>query len=221
MQPGNPLVRMLMRIVGFLSLGTGIVLLFMQITSHKSGAGPAATAVVEKPPVARPSPKVVRKKSPKPPTPLSTIKLTGVHPEIGFRRFDIQLKKQDGWFDTGIPVTAGTALLVWNRNIRERTFQAMIGDVVLSPQGKNNQICVYTSTDQDDLKKNGPDYYEQYMIMPPNVLRTLKIRILPDISDDGDYVVKVSTSHFQATPPGPLTPSQEREEAALVKWNQQ
>lgn len=153
------------------------------------------------------------------PKPLSTIKLTQVHLELGYRRFDIQLKKQDGWFDTGIPVTAGTALLVWSRNNRDRTVQAMIGDVVLFPQGTINHIRVYTSTDQDDLKKNAPEYEEQYIIMPPNVLRTLKIRILPDISDDGEYVVKVSTTKFQPNRTGPLTPSQEREEAELVKWD--
>ena len=224
MQDDNPAVRFSMRIVGFASLAVGAAMLFTQLTSPQPSATPASTPIMDQRPAPRAPSKATRKKSSVPLKPVSTVKLSQVVADLGYHRFDIKLSKQDGWFDTGIPVTAGTSLLMWSPSGggSSRWVEAMLGDTVLFPHGKNNHIVVTTSTSKDDLQKNLPDVEEQYLMMSPSELHRLKIRVFPDTApDEIDYTVKVSFSNFSPSQSGSLTPSQEREQAELMKWDRQ
>ena len=187
---------------------------------HNEAAVPKEPA----PPPSHPAPPPV----PEPKRPaISTLRLFYVNPEQ--HEFFIDLHKQDGWFDTGIPVSADVMFLEFcpggnGGPPNGGWVHAMIGNTVLNPQEmttNNFQIVVNTFAPGEDTNRGQGQRGQQYLEIPAQTLQTLKLKIDGDGSPDEIRQVAVKIYVRPKDPNQPLSPSQQREQAELGKWVKQ
>ena len=157
--------------------------------------------------------------------PVSTVRLFYVNPQQ--HEFKIDLKKQDGWFDTGIPVTADIMLLEFSVGQGPGTggfIRAMIGSNEIHPRGSTEFLQQIHLTTYSPGNEPGPslgDADAQFLPMAAQALQTLKLRIVGDNAPDelGQVMVKIYVR--PKDPNQQLSAIQQREQAELGKWVKQ
>ncbi len=156
---------------------------------------------------------------------LSSTALFAVHP--GQHEFKVLLHKEDGWFDTGIPITADISVYMWCLAIREsddphctNMVEAMIGSSILQPPSLGSNVHMFsfiTVPSDNDPRRNLSDKSSQYLTIPEPSTQTLKVRIFGDNGPaDLQYMVKVYVRPLDQSQV--LTAAQQREQTALAKW---
>ena len=164
------------------------------------------------------------KLAPKPkPVLLSTVKLEFATP-LSYK-FEIHLYKQDGWFDTHIPVAAGKEIYVWTSQPvgGNDWIKGMIGETVFYPPPRTggSNLTTIVALFPEDTPANTP-YCKtwQCVNIPPGVVKSLKLKVFPDNApDDVMYSVKVFDSGPSQAGPERFAPSKQREQAALAIWD--
>ena len=217
-------MRDLLRALGLVSIGLGLILYFAK---RQENVQPIIASAPQRAPVLSPAHKQVTthpaaKTAPKPNT-LSTIKL--VHDEPLDRAFVIHLFKQDGWFDTGIPISNGLMVFLScsfeqvGQLSNTRFVKAMIGNASIYPPAMHPEVTsirLVTITSDNDPRKGPSGDATQYLIVPGNSVSRLKLKIFPDTApDDLQYRV-----HLQIIPDqqNQLTTAQQNEVQELEKW---
>jgi hypothetical protein len=144
-----------------------------------------------------------------------------------FYRFEVHLYKQDGWFDTHIPITAGQELLLWNPQIAGSNawIKAMIEQAVIYPplqlNGPQSRALAIVALLPEDTPAN-TSYCKalQCMDIPPGDVKSLKLKVFPDSApDDVTYSVKVFDSDPSKAEPERFAQSKQREQNALAEWD--
>ena len=162
--------------------------------------------------------------------PVSTVRLFYVNPQQ--HEFKIDLKKQDGWFDTGIPVTADVEVLEFCLSDTPGIpacggwIQAMIGGTLFRPDSENGaaatiHILALPPGQNATAYQFGPGL--QMAHISPDAFQTLKLKIAdPNGSDELKKVmVKIYVRPVDPNQSQQLTAAQQRELAELGKWVKQ
>ncbi len=128
------------------------------------------------------SPKIAPRPTPVPKqVPLSTVKLIG-YPIRAIHDFEVHLYKKDGWFETQIPISAGTQVTIWNPHAPYNTgwIKVMIGDDVFSPlpePGLGEGMTIVAVFPDNDTTANKA---QQYVGIALGKVRTAKLKLFPD-----------------------------------------
>jgi hypothetical protein len=234
------LVRALVRTIGLLLIAFGAVLWIAQRASVKAPPPPAPVAVA---PAASPPTKHVRSHtqtsaapvaSPAPtPTPapvkaapLSTVKMIVSNPPTR-HDFIVHIYDQDGWFDTGIPVTADLTIGIYvvstaaGQTIPDTNWiRGLIGDKIIYPPKDLTVIggAVSTWAPGSTPSNRVPDGSPE-IPLPETAKTTLKLRIFPaGAAKDLQCRVKVFVYPADRAHPTAFTVAQQRELDELHKW---
>jgi hypothetical protein len=144
--------------------------------------------------------------------------------------FRVDLHKEDGWFDTGIPVTADIGVLEFCLSNGAAPcggwIQAMIGGTVFHPFAgdPNNQIInLATFLAGQDLNRSLYDQTAQFLPMPGQAAQTLKLRIAGDNAPDElrQVMIKINVRPKDINLPQQFTAPQQLEQVELAKWVKQ
>ena len=148
-------------------------------------------------------------------------------------RFTVDLHKEDGWFDTGIPVTADVEVFsfclsdVAGAPDCTGWVEAMIGGIGFHPistNGARPTIDVITLPPGQDSTpyQLGPGI--QYLHMTVQALQTLKLKITADANAPDELhkvMVKINVRPVDPNQPQQISTPQQRELAELAKWVKQ
>jgi hypothetical protein len=158
---------------------------------------------------------------------MSKVVLSYVNPEQ--HKFTIDLHRQDGWFDTGIPVTADIMVLEFCIGEGPPTggwIQARIGGNEILPRGDSpfhQQITLSTYLPGQDPDRTMADPTAQFLQMSGEAVQTLKLRIAGDNAPDEvrQVMIKIYVRPKDANQPQQFTAPQQREQTELAKWVKQ
>jgi hypothetical protein len=140
--------------------------------------------------------------------------------------YHLHLFKEDGWYDTGLPITTDTAIIMmcprqFPVDPPNAQIEAMIGGHVIYPPPPipfRQAIDLYIRPSREDPKNLSAGPY-QYLSLPEQSLTTLKLRIYGDNAPESvQYMVSIYVEPFDHSHPQIYTPAQERERAELAKW---
>ena len=237
-------MRALVRTLGSLLIAFGAFLWLYAAKIAPSNKPVAPVAVV---PAAKPAPPPSKSRhhnesaEARPPTPppvpeppkhppVSKVALTLSVPEQ--HRFTVDLHKEDGWFDTGIPVTADVEVLEFCLSDTPGIpacggwIQAMIGGTLFRPDSENGaaatiHILALPPGQNATAYQFGPGL--QMAHISPDAFQTLKLKIAdPNGSDELKKVmVKIYVRPVDPNQSQQLTAAQQRELAELGKWVKQ
>lgn len=120
--------------------------------------------------------------------PVSKTVLTYVNPVQ--HKFTVDLHKEDGWFDTGIPVTADISVLEFclsETNAHNGQWvQAMVGGTVFRPLDMGNEDLIVSIDTFPSGQNPGQKLFpaQQFLQVPAQTVQTLKLRIAGDNAPD-------------------------------------
>ncbi len=135
--------------------------------------------------------------------------------------FEVHLYKGDEWFETQIPISAGTQLDIWNSQAPYRAvlIKVMIGDDVINtlPDPRSGLGLRIFAVLPDTYRTANPVF--QYAVIPLGIVRTVKLKLSPDYTpNDTVWRLDVAVNPTMFLHKEDITPSLAREEAALEEW---
>ena len=158
--------------------------------------------------------------------PLSTTTLLFTHPSQ--TNFKVALHKEDGWFETSIPVTADIQLYIWcyndtvNTSMCTHPVEAMVGRKVFEVPNSGSTVkplFIQTIPLDDAAHKDLVNAITQPAVIPESSVQTLKLRITGDSpADEVHYMVKIQVRPLDPSQPQVFTSAQQREQGELAKW---
>ena len=222
-------MRALVRTLGLLLTGFGTFLWVFGARSTTSVAPPPPTAAPIRPATRaaiphRPKPIVEPKHEP-----LSTAALIWINPKPPPPRhkFQIFLHKEDGWFETKIPVTSDLQVLVVCNDKTEgnvlpsRWVEAMIGHSTFSQAADQDQRALVIETvSSDNDPRRGSSDRAHYLTISGQAFQTLKLKLLAGSEAPSEVrcSVTIAENPFDWSQPQTLTANQQRELSELAKW---
>jgi hypothetical protein len=228
------MLRIPVRIAGLLLLAIGS-LLWLRARLVAPVAHPVAVAVV---PAAKPLTKRHRHTEPVQPT-AASLKPSHAPLSRDFMSenqgrhfaFEVDLHKSDGWFDTGIPVTADVdILMLCGLKLQalgpscNQWVQAMLNGkiFVTGPPPPGPRSNIFTILPNETPPPPWGQNLDPALIMqmPDESTQTLKLRIVGDSAPEelDGYLVRISVRRWPGIDGGKFTPPQQLEMANMAKW---
>jgi hypothetical protein len=129
-------------------------------------------------------------------------------------QFEVHLYKQDGWFNTGIPI-ASQLFLDLNPTSDTRWVQLMIGNTVVDPA--DPKVNLYLRSSANEVGPRTPGL-QNVMIPETSMFQPLKVRVSTsaDAPEEVHFSIRVIDRGVGAG--GKLSEVQQREEQDLMKW---
>jgi len=131
-------------------------------------------------------------------------------------QFEVHLYKQDGWFNTGIPI-ASQLFLNLNPTPDTRWVQLMIGNTIIDPPDPKTSLYLRLSANEVGPRTPG---LQNVIIPETTMFQPLKVRVSTsaDAPDEVHFFIRLIDRGVGAGGGGELSEIQKREEQELMKW---